>query len=68
MSFETFAANIDDLWFPAMDDIVSVLHSDSNLMVLVLDHEENHYALKRKLSRKCGMMSPRQPSQPDQGK
>lgn len=40
MSFETFAANIDDLWFPAMDDIVSVLHSDSNLMVLVLDHEE----------------------------
>ena len=40
MSFETFAANVDDLWFPAMDDIVSVLHSDSNLMVLVLDHEE----------------------------
>jgi hypothetical protein len=40
MSFETFAANVDDLWFPAMDDIVSVLRSDSNLMVLVLDHEE----------------------------
>ena len=40
MSFETFANNIDDLWFPSMDDIVSVLHSDSNLMVLVLDHEE----------------------------
>jgi hypothetical protein len=40
MSFETFAANVDDLWFPAMDDIVSVLHSDSSLMVLVLDHEE----------------------------
>jgi hypothetical protein len=40
MSFETFAANIDDLWFPAMDDIVSVLHSNSSLMVLVLDHEE----------------------------
>ena len=40
MSFETFAANIDDLWFPAMDDIVSVVHSDSQLMVLVLDHEE----------------------------
>jgi hypothetical protein len=40
MSFETFVANVDDLWFPAMDDIVSVLHSDSSLMVLVLDHEE----------------------------
>ena len=40
MSFETFAANVDDLWFPAMDDVVSVVHSGSNLMVLVLDHEE----------------------------
>lgn len=40
MSFETFTANVDDLWFPAMDDIVSVLHSGSQLMVLVLDHEE----------------------------
>jgi hypothetical protein len=40
MSFETFAANIGDLWFPAMDDIVSVRRSGSNLMVLVLDHEE----------------------------
>jgi hypothetical protein len=40
MSFETFTAHIDDLWFPAMDDIVAVLHSDSSLMVLVLDHEE----------------------------
>jgi hypothetical protein len=40
MSFEMFANNIDDLWFPAMDDIVSVLRSGSNLMVLVLDHEE----------------------------
>jgi hypothetical protein len=40
MSFETLAANIDSLWFPAMDDIVSVLHSGSNSMVLVLDHEE----------------------------
>ena len=40
MSFETFAANVDDLWFPAMDDIVCVLQSDSSLMVLVLDHEE----------------------------
>lgn len=40
MSFETFTANVDDLWFPAMDDIVSVMHSDGQLMVLVLDHEE----------------------------
>jgi hypothetical protein len=40
MSFETFAANVDDLWFPAMDDIVSVMQSDDQLMVLVLDHEE----------------------------
>jgi hypothetical protein len=40
ISFETFSANIDDLWFPAMDDIVCVLHSSGRLMVLVLDHEE----------------------------
>ncbi|MGD0705398.1 MAG: hypothetical protein ABSA02_36615 [Trebonia sp.] len=40
MSFETFTCNIDDLWFPAMDDVVSVLHSGSDVMVLVLDHEE----------------------------
>jgi hypothetical protein len=40
MSFEKFAANVDDLWFPAMDDIVSVLDSGGQLMVLVLDHEE----------------------------
>lgn len=40
MRFEKFVANIDDLWFPAMDDIVSVLRSDKGLMVLVLDHEE----------------------------
>jgi hypothetical protein len=40
MSFGTFTANVDDLWFPAMDDIVSVLHSGSQFTVLVLDHEE----------------------------
>lgn len=40
MSFETFTANVDDLWFPAMDDIVCVLHSGSQVMTLVLDHEE----------------------------
>ena len=40
MSLDTFAANVYDLWFPAMDDIVCVLHSGSQLMVLVLDHEE----------------------------
>ena len=40
MSYETLTANIDDLWFPGMDDIVSVLYSDSSLRVLVIDHEE----------------------------
>lgn len=40
MRFETFAANADDLWFPAMDDIVAVLDSGAQLMLLVLDHEE----------------------------
>lgn len=40
ITFETLAANIDDLWFPAMDDIVCALNSGSRLMVLVLDHEE----------------------------
>lgn len=40
MSFATFAANVGDLWFPAMDDIACVLHSAGQLLVLVLDHEE----------------------------
>ena len=40
MSFETFTANVDDFWFPAMDDIVSVVHTGSHLMILVVDHEE----------------------------
>jgi hypothetical protein len=40
MSFEMFAANVDSLWFPAMDDIVAVLASDGDIVVLVLDHEE----------------------------
>lgn len=40
MSFETLAANIEDLWFPAMDDIVCALRSGGRLMALVLDHEE----------------------------
>ena len=40
MSFGAFAAHIDDLWFPAVDDIVALLHADGDLMVLVLDHEE----------------------------
>jgi len=40
MSFETLTDNVADLWFPAMDDIVSVGQSGSQLMVLVLDHEE----------------------------
>jgi hypothetical protein len=40
MSLETLAANLGDLWFPAMDDIVCVLPGDGSLRVLVLDHEE----------------------------
>jgi hypothetical protein len=40
MSLERFAANIGDLWFSGMDDIVCVLPGDRSLMVLVLDHEE----------------------------
>jgi len=40
MSFATFAANIGDLWFPAMDDIACLLYSAGQLLVLVLDHEE----------------------------
>jgi hypothetical protein len=40
MSLEAFASNVGDLWFPAMDDIVAVLHCGGTLMVLVLDHEE----------------------------
>ena len=40
MSFETLTDNVDDLWFPAMDDIVAVVRSGSQLMILVFDHEE----------------------------
>ena len=41
MSFETFVANIDSLWFPARDDVVCVLAADyEHFMVLVVDHEE----------------------------
>jgi hypothetical protein len=40
MSFETFVANIDSLWFPARDDVVCVLAAADDLMVLVVDHEE----------------------------
>jgi hypothetical protein len=40
MSYETFAANIDELWYTAMDDVVCVLCSDGHRMILVLDHEE----------------------------
>ena len=41
MDLSTFAANIDDLWFPATDDIVSALDAGGDLLVLVLDHEEH---------------------------
>lgn len=40
MRFEVFAANVDDLWFPGIDDIVCVLPSSTQFMVVVLDHEE----------------------------
>ena len=40
MSSGAFAAHTGDLWFPAMDDIVAVLHAGSDLMVLVPGHEE----------------------------
>jgi hypothetical protein len=35
-----FVTNFDDLWFPAMDDVVVLLDSGGALHVLVLDHEE----------------------------
>ena len=40
MSFEVFTANLDDLWYPAMDDIVAVLRPGGQVMVLVPGHEE----------------------------
>jgi hypothetical protein len=63
MSFGTFTANVDDLWFPAMDDVVSVLHSGSDLMVLVLDHEEL-ITLSSVPSRPVGAQSGCDPSGP----
>ncbi len=40
MTFGAFVSNFDDLWFPAMDDVVVLLDSRQALDVLVLDHEE----------------------------
>ncbi|MBO0803384.1 MAG: hypothetical protein J2P25_09980 [Nocardiopsaceae bacterium] len=40
MTFGAFASNVDDLWFPAMDDIIVLLDSREALDVLILDHEE----------------------------
>ena len=40
MSFGTLTANISDLWFPAADDVVCVLHSGTSLLLLVFGHEE----------------------------
>ena len=40
MPFGVFVGNFDDLWFPAMDDVVVLLDSGQGLDVLVLDHEE----------------------------
>ncbi|MFC7973697.1 MULTISPECIES: hypothetical protein [Streptomyces] len=40
MTAERLLSSLDDLWYPAMDDLV-VLHEDANgTSVLVLDHEE----------------------------
>lgn len=40
MTFGVFVEHFDDLWFPAMDDVVVLLGSNEALNVLVLDHEE----------------------------
>ena len=40
MSFAASAANIGDLWFPAMDDIVAVAASGSPPVIPILDHGE----------------------------
>lgn len=40
MPFAAFVSNVDDLWFPAQDDVVVLLDSREALDVLVLDHEE----------------------------
>lgn len=40
MSFSTFTDNVDDLWFPAMDDVVVVVNTGGATDILVLDHEE----------------------------
>jgi hypothetical protein len=40
ISFGTLTAHIGDLWFPAVDDVVCVLHSGAGLLILVLGHEE----------------------------
>ncbi|WP_370948816.1 hypothetical protein AB5J62_15010 [Amycolatopsis sp. cg5] len=44
MSFTRFAENVDDLWYPAIDDIVIV---DDTHAVLVLDHEERFTFTRR---------------------
>jgi hypothetical protein len=41
LDLSALAANIEDLWFPATDDIVCVLDRGGDLLVLVLDHEEH---------------------------
>jgi hypothetical protein len=60
MSFGTFTASVDDLWFPAMDDIVSVLHSGSEFMVLVLDHDHEELITLEREPRpeKCSVRAP----------
>ena len=41
LDLTTLAANIEDLWFPATDNIVSVLDRGGDLLILVLGHEEH---------------------------
>lgn len=40
MRFGDFADRVDDLWYPAMDDVVAVLDRGRHLDVLLIDHEE----------------------------
>lgn len=45
MSYDTFVARFDDLWYPAMDDVV-VFSGDPGGPVLMLDHEETFVCVR----------------------
>lgn len=49
MRFGDFVTRVDDLWYPAMDDVVAALDGGQSLDVLVIDHEE-HVTFTRKLA------------------